>query len=193
MPPPPTSLSNDQDPPPQTCLEAIRPYLHWRRRLDLRAVARGVLSRETGAGEGASIRGLEADLDRDQWHVLRLAEAGELSQMGARGARRLRVLGEGPALCHQPPRAGGGRRFHQTVLRFRRAGTGRPPGSGALAIRADQEVRRSGFRQVSGAIAAQARGPQLAPRGRGAERQFWNAGFHRAVATVRNARRVRRA
>src|SRR5712671_4714247 len=77
---------------------------------------RGVLSGEADAGEGAGIRGVETDLDRDQRHLLRLAEAGELSQMGARGARWGRVLGEGAALRHQPPRAGGSRRFHKTVL-----------------------------------------------------------------------------
>ncbi len=48
------------------------------------------------AGEGAVLRRVEADLDRDQRHLLRLAEAGELSQMGARGAGRIRVLVEGP-------------------------------------------------------------------------------------------------
>ena len=95
--------------------QQIRQHLYRRRRLDLRAVARGVLSGEADAGEGAGIRRLEADLDRDQRHLLRLAEAGELSQMGARGAGRFRVLGEGAALRHQPPGAGGGRQFHQAV------------------------------------------------------------------------------
>ena len=35
--------------------------------------------------------------------------------------------------------------FDQAVLRFRRAGTWRPPRPGALAIRADQEIRRGDF------------------------------------------------
>ena len=163
--------SRDQSPDVQPRQE-IRPYLHRRRRLDLRAVARRVLSGEADAGEGAVICRLEADLDRDQRHLLRLAEAGELSQMGARGARRLCVLGEGTALRHQPPGAGGGRRFREAILRFRRARTRRPARSGALAIRADQEIRRSRFRQVSRTVAAQARRPRAAPCGRGAARQF---------------------
>jgi len=44
--------------------------------------------------------------------------------MGARSARWFCVLGEGSALCHQPPCARGGRRFHQAVLRFRRSELG---------------------------------------------------------------------
>src|SRR5205809_4933713 len=64
----------------------FRRNLHRGRRLDLCTVARGVLPREAGAGEGAGIRRVKTDLNRDQWHLLRLAEAGELSQMGARGA-----------------------------------------------------------------------------------------------------------
>src|SRR5713226_2503462 len=101
---------------PANPVKTFRPNLHRHRRLDLRAVARGVLSGETDAGEGAGIRGFETDLDRDQRHLLRIAEAGELSQMGARGARRLRVFAEGPPLRHQSPGAGGGRRFRETVL-----------------------------------------------------------------------------
>src|SRR6266481_2818118 len=183
--------ASEQD--PNGRLKKFRQDLYRRRRLDLCAVARGVLPREADAGEGAGIRGVETDLDRDQRHLLRLAEAGELSQMGARGARWVRVLGEGAAFRHQPPRAGGSRRFHKTVLRFRRAGARRPLGSGALAIRADQEIRRRRFWQISRAAAAQARGPRAAPCGRGAQPQFLRARFCRTAAEVRNGCRVRRA
>src|SRR3954471_19230403 len=41
------------------------------RRLDLRAVARGVLSGEADARQGARLCGLETDLDRGQRHLLR--------------------------------------------------------------------------------------------------------------------------
>src|SRR3984957_3079501 len=100
----------------QIRLEKIRAYLHRHRWLDLRAMARGVLSGKADAGEGTGIRGVETDFDRNQRHLLRLAEAGKLSQMGARSSRRLCVLAEGAALCDQSPGAGGGRRFRQTVL-----------------------------------------------------------------------------
>src|SRR5215213_4773583 len=60
-----------------------RPHLYRHRWLDLRAVARGVLSRQTHAGEGVVLRRIKADLDRDQRHLLRFAEAREFSQMGA--------------------------------------------------------------------------------------------------------------
>src|SRR3954468_3613 len=114
-----------------------RQHLYRHRRLDLRAMARGVLSRKAHAGEGTVLRRVETDLNRDQRHLLRLAEAGEFSQMGARGARRIRVLVEGTALRDQPSRAGGGRRFRKTLLRFRRAGARRPARPGAVAVRAD--------------------------------------------------------
>src|ERR1700722_17032785 len=132
----------------------IRPHLHRHRRLDVRAVAGRVLPPKTCPSQRAAIRGLQTHLDRDQRHLLRFAEAGKLSQMGARGARRLCILVERPALCHQPPRTGGGRRFREAVLRFRRARTRRPPRPRALAVRADQEIRRSGFRQIPRASAA---------------------------------------
>src|SRR5215204_6091544 len=103
-----------------------RQHLYRHRRLDLRAVARGVLSRKAHAGEGAVLRRVEADLDRDQWHLLWFAEAREFSQMGARGAGRIRVLVEGSAVCDQSARAGGGRGFRKALLRFRRAGARRP-------------------------------------------------------------------
>ena len=49
--------------------------------------------------------------DRGQRHLLQLAEARHLRQVARRDARRLRVLAEGLALCHQPARAGRGRRI----------------------------------------------------------------------------------
>src|SRR5262249_47848166 len=90
-------------------IKKIRPYLYRGRRLDICAMARRFLSGKARASEGAPIRQLETDVDRDQRHLLRLAEARELPQMGTRGARWLCVLAQGPALHHQPPRAGGGR------------------------------------------------------------------------------------
>src|SRR5215510_16603508 len=124
--------------PEKHCKE--RQHLHRRWRLDVRTLARRVLSGKARAGEGAVLRRLEADLDRDQRHLLRLAEAGKLSQMGQRCARWLRLLREGPAFRHQPPRAGGSRRLHQALLRFRRAGNARPARPRALAVRADEKV-----------------------------------------------------
>ena len=41
-------------------------------------------------------------------------------------------------------------------------------GPGAVAVRADQEIRRGRFRQVPRTAAAQTRGPRAASRGRGA-------------------------
>src|SRR4051794_36724236 len=75
-----------------TRLAIQEPHLYRHRRLDLPAMARRVLSGQAAAVERARICRLQADLDRDQRHLLRLAEAGELSQMGARGARRFHLF-----------------------------------------------------------------------------------------------------
>src|SRR3546814_20443225 len=61
-----------------------RDHTDRRRRLDLRAVARGLLSGEAGAEARARICERQADLDRGERPLLRLAEAGELREM-ARG------------------------------------------------------------------------------------------------------------
>ena len=115
------------------------------------------------------------------------------AKWAARGARRLRVLGQGSALCGEPRRAGGGGRLHQAVPRFRPARDGRQARAVAVAVRADQEVRRGRLRQVPGAAARQARRPQAAPRGRGAPRLVLHARVHRAAARVLDPRRLRRA
>ena len=112
--------------------------------------------RRSWRSEGAGLRQPPADLDRDQRHLLRLAEARELPQMGARDAGRLRLHRQGLALRHQPPGAGGGRRLDRALLRPGDARAGRQAGAGAVAVRADQEVRRGGFRRVPRAAAAQA-------------------------------------
>ncbi len=79
----------------------------------------------------------------------RTQSAGELPQMGRRSAGRLRVLAEGPALCGESPRARGSRRLHQALPAFRPARARRQARSAAVAIRADQEIRRGRFRKIS--------------------------------------------
>ena len=124
------------------------------------------------AGEGTRLRGLEADRDRDQFDLLRLAEARELPQMGARDAGRLPVLGEGLALLDQPPRARRGRGLGQAVPQLRRDRARRPARPPALAVRPDQEVRRAGLPLLPRTAAREAGRIEAAPRRRGAPRQF---------------------
>ena len=121
----------------------------WDRRLDLRAVARRVLSKGPAAREGTGLRQRAPDLDRGQRHVLPHAVARDLPQMGERGAGRLRVLHQGLAVRHQPPRAEGGRRIHRAIPGFRRDRTRRQARPPALAVRAVQEIRRGRFRRLS--------------------------------------------
>ena len=80
-------------------------------------------------------------LDRDQRHILSHPEAGELPQVGERGARRIRVLGEGAALHDPSPRAREARRL---VKRFLKSGVtelGDRLGPLLWQFAADQEVR----------------------------------------------------
>ena len=100
-------------------------------------MARRFLSAGSGTGQRARLRGEPPDIDRDQFNVLRLAEAGKLSQVGGRRARGFCVFGQGTALRHQPARPRRGRRFHQALSGFRRFGARRAARSVALAIRAD--------------------------------------------------------
>ena len=122
-------------------------------------MARRVLSEGPAAREGAGLRQRAADLDRGQRHVLPHADAGDLPQMGERGAGRLRVRPQGPALRHQPPRAQGGRRLHQALSRFRRDRARRPARPPALAVRALQEIRRGRFRRLPRTAARHVRRP----------------------------------
>ena len=52
-------------------------------------------------------------LDRDQRHLLWLSKASQLSEVGVRDARWVRLLAEGLAFRHQPPGAGRGGRSIQ--------------------------------------------------------------------------------
>src|SRR6516165_12205093 len=103
-------------------------------------LARAVLPEGPAAREGTRLRGRTAHLDRDQWHLLSHADAGNVSQMGERSAERIQVLAQGAALCDQPARAQGSRRLDQALPRFRRNRAWRSSRSPALAIRADQEI-----------------------------------------------------
>ena len=153
-------------------------------------MARRVLSEGPAAREGAGLRQRAADLDRGQRHVLPLADAGDLPQMGERGAGRLRVLAQGPALRHQPPRAQGGRQLDQAVSRFRRDRARPQARSPALAVRAVQEIRRGRFRRLSRTAAGHVQRPSPASRRRGPPRQLQDAGVHRAAAQVQRCRSV---
>ena len=84
-------------------------HLHRCRRLDLRALARQFLSRGPGPEERARICEPPADLDRDQRHLLRLAEAGELRTLARGDAGGFRLLRQGQPIHHQPARARRGR------------------------------------------------------------------------------------
>ena len=95
-------------------------HFRWDRRLDVRAVARRVLSQGPAAREGAGLCRERLTSIEVNGTFYRTQIAGHLPQMGERSAGRLRVLAEGLALRHQPPRAQGGGRLDQAVSRFRR-------------------------------------------------------------------------
>jgi uncharacterized protein YecE (DUF72 family) len=68
---------------------------------NVRALAQEFLSGRPGAATRAGIRQPPVAHDRDQRHVLRSANAGDLCEVGSRDARRLRVFAEGTALHHR--------------------------------------------------------------------------------------------
>src|SRR3954465_13654256 len=90
--------------------------LRRHRRLDLRALARGVLSRRAATGEGARLCERPADLDRGQRHVLSHPIPRHVPQMGERNAAWISVLGEGAPLCGAAWRTVGSRRLAQAIL-----------------------------------------------------------------------------
>ena len=102
-----------------------RPGPRRRRRLGVRALARQLLPRGPAAEARARVREPPAHHDRDQRHLLRLAEARELRPLARGDPRRLRLRGQGPALRHQPPGAGRGRAVGRALLLDRRHGAPR--------------------------------------------------------------------
>ena len=98
-------------------------------------MARGVLSQWIAACEGARLRQRAPDLYRGQRHILSLADARHLPQVGERGAARLRVRAQRPALCRQQARAQGGRRLDPAFSRLRHNRAWRPSRPAAVAIR----------------------------------------------------------
>src|SRR5688572_12384558 len=86
--------------------EGRDPHRHWR--LDLSAVARGLLSAEAAAIEGARVRGPDIRRDRDQRDLLWPPKPEKLGGVGSRGSRRLPVRDQGLALLRHP--AADGRR-----------------------------------------------------------------------------------
>src|SRR3954447_17347831 len=136
--------------------ERFRQHLSRHRGLELRTMARRVLSGQAAAGEGTRIRRLEADCDRDQLDLLWFAEAGELPEVGGRDTGGLQVLREGLPLQHQPQGPRRRRRLREALPEFRRHRARRSPGSPAMAVRADEKVRRGGLWIVPRAAARDA-------------------------------------
>src|SRR5437588_6332978 len=106
--------------------------------MDLRALARAVLSRRASAEAGTRICEPAADLDRDQRHLLRIAEAGELRQMARGDAGELRILAERHPLRHEPQGAGRSRLLDRALLRQRFGRTERQARTGQLAVSPDE-------------------------------------------------------
>ena len=101
---------------------------------------------------------------------------------------------QGSALRHQPARAQGSRQLDQAVSRFRRHRTGRPSRPAALAIRADQEIRRRRFRRLSRIVAGQIRRPcRFAMSSKFVMTVFATPEFVALLRALQNAGRVHRS
>ena len=80
-----------------------------------RAVARGVLSGEAGAGEGAGYAASKLTSIEINGTYYGSQKPESFRKWAAR-CRTVRVFGQRSALCHQPAGAGGGRQLHKAVL-----------------------------------------------------------------------------
>src|SRR5690606_176232 len=98
----------------------FRAHPHRHRWLELQALARNVLSLRPDAGARTGVRQQPVDFDRDQQHVLRSAEAGELPEMADAGAGRIRFRGEGTEVRNQPAGARRCGRLDQALPQSRR-------------------------------------------------------------------------
>ena len=131
-----------------------KPYLHWDRRLDLRAVARRVLSEGAAACEGARLRQRAPDLDRGQRHVLSHAEARRPS---ASGRARCRTASCSPSRVRATsPTAACWRKPAKSIERFLDSGVtelGDKLGPLLWQFAPVQEIRRGRFRRLSRAAA----------------------------------------
>ena len=114
---------------------------HRRRRLDLRTVARRVLSGRPSAEAGAGIREPPPHLDRGQRHFLRLAKARDLRQVARRNAAGFRVLAESAAVRDESQDSRRSRQEHRAFLcewSGESQGQARPDQLAAAAL---QEIR----------------------------------------------------
>ena len=146
-----------------------RQHFYGDRRLDFRALARRVLSERVAAGARAGVRSRASDLDRDQF------ARSTASQTPATFRKWARETPDGFVFSLKGPRFATNRRvlaeageFDQAVSEFRRHRARRPARPPALAIHADQEIRRSGFREVPRTAAGESRRGAAASCGRGA-------------------------
>ena len=162
---------------------------YWR--LDLRAVARDLLSGEMAAEARARLCRRARHRDRDQRHLLWQPEAGDVRVLGEGGAGRVRVLAQGVALLHQPEGAGRGGRVDREVHRAGDRRARRPARTDPVAVHGDQEIRRGRLRGVPEAVAGQAGRARAAPRGAGPAREFRGAGVRRDVPRCRRRNRLR--
>ncbi len=130
--------------------------------------------------------------DRDQRHLLPHAEPCELRALARRDARRLPVHGEGVALRDQSQGARRRRRFDRLLRRQRARGARRQARPAAVAVHADEEVRRGRLRGLPRAAAEAGRLARAAARARRAPRELSLRGVRRARAASRRGDRLQR-
>ena len=94
--------------------------------------------------------------------------------------------------CRQQPQARRGGRGDRLVLQERRPRARRETRPRALAVRAVQEIRRSGLRRLPDPAAAQGRRSRADACGRGQEQELRRPGVHRASARAQCRRGLRR-
>ena len=175
-------------------MTAEKPYPHWDRRLDLRAVARRVLSEGPAARERARLRQRAPDLDRGQRHVLPLADRRRPS---ANGRARCRTASCSPSRDRaSSPTAACSSEAGDSIERFLNSGvTELGDKLGPLLwqfapFKKFDEADFGGFLEL---LPGNVQRPTAPPCRRGAPRQLQDAGVHRAAAEIQDRRRVHRS
>ena len=164
-------------------------HLSRHRRLDLRAVARRVLSRRACRRRRSS--SMPRSISPRSRSTAR-SIARRRRRPSASGRRRCRTASSSRSRGRASRPIGAcSRRPANSIKRFLDSGVtelGDRLGPLLWQFAADQEIRRGRFRRASSSCCRRRSTAAAAPRGRGAPRQLRVAGLHRAAAQVRDRR-----
>ena len=123
--------------------------------------------------------------DRDQQHVLSVAEAGDVCEMARRDPRRFRVRSQSAALLHGPQRARRGRDGHRALHRERRGRARSKLGPISWQFAPTKRYDAAEIEAFIGLLPREIGGRRVRPRARSAASEFH---VHRVSRSASSAR-----